>query len=991
MEKGHVGCVDSSDGKFIYGWAFNKENPFERVEVLARQAGRVLGAAIANKFRSDLVEALGSDGNQGFVINLPILESFEPINVVLACNGQELINSPIVANLSSAIEKISGASSFGSLEENISPEECRKLNVIKSCYGLILDRAPSEKEINAALHFLSNKDAFEFCLNIIYSEELLSKDKSKLEFGKIPRAVVNIALASGGLTERWQRLIYCLSKMVVLENSSNVGRLFNGWEPASVIGSYTVNNKNEVLGWVVDVGNPYNPVEVSYELGSNSTQVLTCGAPHDIAFKFPSSIALDKAGVPNIIAQDATLSFIKTNLTSIDYISNKAVLHQSAMWEVLANSNARGVLQQSSVLDSPSSNDSGFVSAYIQHAYFERFGKRAAFSSTAERVELVSWYINDFRENWDSKSAFPASPKLVEYLQESSFAPDVTEHYVPRLLLLFWKRHFDDKDYLFSRYKYQQLLYKMMSSPNGGSASFIRICGERLIQPLLARHPDSSHLLFDINYYWRIALEEEYGGIICRDLPSEKYIEFTFNKIFYCFSSGYHIDLLPLSWIEYWKDMLGNGLSRLESVISKALLGYDPSPEEAMQWLKQNFYSRYPQFKVFSSESGTILSGKISSEISRFLSNRDKIQNKIYVIGHTSQTGLGANLWMTVNALRHIDINPAIVSVDRDEVIVGEDALKNATEVSRPIIIFHVNADRVPYEISRLPVELVEKSHKVGFFLWETSSPPQTHMFGLQLMDEIWVPTTYLEDIYRKYTEKPIFNVRKGISAPDSYDPVDRKVYGVKNDDFVFLSIGDFHSSIPRKNPLSVVEAFKVAFPTEDNVKLVLKLRNIDFQHWCNKGGYWQRVLEAIGDDSRIKIIDYDLSPSQYWGLIASVDAFVSLHKSEGFGYGIAHSMLLEKPTVVSDYSGSTDFCSNDTSFLVKTIEVPVELHEMPILVEGAVWCMPDIDSAASQLREVYSNPPSAKEKAEKAKRYILTNYSLDKLSGTYYKRLGLE
>ena len=42
--------------------------------------------------------------------------------------------------------------------------------------------------------------------------------------------------------------------------------------------------------------------------------------------------------------------------------------------------------------------------------------------------------------------------------------------------------------------------------------------------------------------------------------------------------------------------------------------------------------------------------------------------------------------------------------------------------------------------------------------------------------------------------------------------------------------------------------------------------------------------------------------------LMASVDCFVSLHRSEGFGLGMAQSMYLGKPVIATGYSGNMDF-----------------------------------------------------------------------------------
>ena len=43
-------------------------------------------------------------------------------------------------------------------------------------------------------------------------------------------------------------------------------------------------------------------------------------------------------------------------------------------------------------------------------------------------------------------------------------------------------------------------------------------------------------------------------------------------------------------------------------------------------------------------------------------------------------------------------------------------------------------------------------------------------------------------------------------------------------------------------------------------------------------------------------------------GLMRAADCYVSLHRSEGFGLGIAESMALGKPVIATHYSGPVDF-----------------------------------------------------------------------------------
>ena len=53
-------------------------------------------------------------------------------------------------------------------------------------------------------------------------------------------------------------------------------------------------------------------------------------------------------------------------------------------------------------------------------------------------------------------------------------------------------------------------------------------------------------------------------------------------------------------------------------------------------------------------------------------------------------------------------------------------------------------------------------------------------------------------------------------------------------------------------------------------------------------------------------------------GLVDACDAYVSLHRAEGFGRTLAEAMLLGKPVVGTDFSGNTDFLTQDTGYPVK-------------------------------------------------------------------------
>jgi glycosyltransferase involved in cell wall biosynthesis len=114
----------------------------------------------------------------------------------------------------------------------------------------------------------------------------------------------------------------------------------------------------------------------------------------------------------------------------------------------------------------------------------------------------------------------------------------------------------------------------------------------------------------------------------------------------------------------------------------------------------------------------------------------------------------------------------------------------------------------------------------------------------------------------------------------------------------VFLVAFDSYSFVQRKNPVGVLEAFRKAFPNGENVRLIVKTQNRDNISGAVQARIWQNVEAICARDSRIVVMNETLSYDKLLELKAGVDCYISLHKSEGFGFGMLEAMNLKVPVV---------------------------------------------------------------------------------------------
>jgi GT2 family glycosyltransferase/glycosyltransferase involved in cell wall biosynthesis len=298
--------------------------------------------------------------------------------------------------------------------------------------------------------------------------------------------------------------------------------------------------------------------------------------------------------------------------------------------------------------------------------------------------------------------------------------------------------------------------------------------------------------------------------------------------------------------------------------------------------------------------------------------------------------------------------------------------------------VIEVSPAELPRVRDHIGSEHFAGSYNILRTYWELARGPAVWRPILNGIDEIWSPNQFCSDAFRDFFDGPITIVPPCIEIGGPAEE-QRARFGLAPGTFNFMFSFDYHSFPERKNPVAVVRAFLQAFPDISRpVGLVVKATGV--------AGHFPAVRKEIralaASDDRIRILDESLSREEMWSLMASVDCCVSLHRSEGFGLVMADAMLLGKPVIATNYSGNTEFVTEETGYPIDYVLKKVGPDDY-VHTGGQVWADPDEDACADAMRRVVDNPAEAGRKAEAGRRFVLERYGAANVGRLAAQRLA--
>ncbi len=143
-----------------------------------------------------------------------------------------------------------------------------------------------------------------------------------------------------------------------------------------------------------------------------------------------------------------------------------------------------------------------------------------------------------------------------------------------------------------------------------------------------------------------------------------------------------------------------------------------------------------------------------------------------------------------------------------------------------PVELLYVNADQTLSTRAQLgDARRSEGLYRIGFWHWEQPQIPRRHHPAFAELDEVWVPSTFVQDAVAPVSPVPVFKVPHAVKFTPS-PQASRQTFGLEPDRQLVLVMFDFHSFQYRKNPQAAIAAFRLAAKQAPSLGLVVKTQN---------------------------------------------------------------------------------------------------------------------------------------------------------------------
>lgn len=254
--------------------------------------------------------------------------------------------------------------------------------------------------------------------------------------------------------------------------------------------------------------------------------------------------------------------------------------------------------------------------------------------------------------------------------------------------------------------------------------------------------------------------------------------------------------------------------------------------------------------------------------------------------------------------------------------------------------------------------------------VWETTRLPRQWVPLINKYDQVWCATKWQMDTYRESGVDPskLRHVTFALD-PDLYPLEGRahaytqRLHHPQDPYFVFGSIFQWTA---RKAPDLLISAFTKAFQKGEKAVLLLKTYEGDNPARPEVRAELNRtrgrlrapaVLSGEGrpfSPARIELVTEHMTRDKVISLLRGVDAYVSMHRGEGWGLPLHEATLLGKPVIAPGFSAPGEYLGPSLAPVRSFLEPPTGMNWQPFYTYDQDWAAPSVEDCARWMRSLY-------------------------------------
>lgn len=338
--------------------------------------------------------------------------------------------------------------------------------------------------------------------------------------------------------------------------------------------------------------------------------------------------------------------------------------------------------------------------------------------------------------------------------------------------------------------------------------------------------------------------------------------------------------------------------------------------------------------------------------------NENTLENGFNIFGHLNGIfGVAESSRTIAKTLE--PLSPSLIELPKSKFHSYKEIInKPSTKIKYNTNIVVLNADTVYDLIDIIDKETWKNCYNIGVWAWELSNFPDSWISSAYLFDEIVVSSTFQKDSIKKTLLKSDITSNIPITVIPFAVERNLQIRNLDTDTFTFLSVFDYHSFIERKNVMQIPIVIEKALETMINkpsVKLIFKCINSKPEDISKLQMYMHNFKHFS-----FSIIDTPLPVDKFVELKSTVDCFISLHRSEGYGLNILESIMEGIPVISTLYGGNMEYMNLIPSEIQSKLGVNYTLDTIKTTLgpyaQGNVWAEPNQTSAINAVKYALNN-----------------------------------